>query len=259
MPDRYVIPSLNRAVGVLEQLAEQPEGLSLAQLTRETGIPKSTLYRILTTLQERECVVFDKERNRYRLGLKLWELGSAFLNQSDLYSAAVGTMKELAETCGESIFLGVLDDGEVVYVRRRESPKSVMAVRKLGQRVPVHCTATGTAMMAFLPSEDVKQILDGHAQERFNPKTVTDPSKLKRRLEHVRETRVAVVDGEYNEELLCVASPVLDETHEPRAALTVAMLSTQASEERVQEIVPLVRRSAQRLSRELGYVPKAAA
>jgi len=241
-------------VVVLERLAEKPEGLSLAALTRETGFPKSTLYRILTTLQKQECVAYDEDRKRYHLGLKLWELGSAFLNQSDLYSAAVGTMKELAEACGESVFLGVLDDREVVYVRRRESPKSIMAVQKLGQRVPAYCTATGSAMIAFLSSEEVERILDERALQRFNPKTVTDPAKLKQRLEQIRETKVAVVDGEYNEELLCIASPVLDETHRPCAALTVVMLSSQASEAQVREIAPLVRRAAGRLSQELGYV-----
>lgn len=254
MSNRYVIPSLDRAITVLEHLAREPDGLSLAELTERTEYPKSTLFRILSTLQERACITCDGERNRYRLGLKLWELGRAFLAQSDLYTAAVAYMKQLAETCGESVFLGVLDEGEVTYVRRMESPKSVMVVRKLEQRVPAYCTATGEAMMAFLPSRQVDKILDDHPLEPVNPKTVTDRKELYRRLEQIRRTKVAVVDGEYNPDLLCIASPVLDETHRPCAALTVALLSSQAGQERIQRISEHVRKAARGLSQDLGYV-----
>ena len=256
-PERYIVPSLDRAVDVLEWLAREPDGLSLGALTQKTGIPKSTLFRILVTLQRRQCVVYDDDRSRYSLGLKLWELGSAFINQSDLYRTADAYMKQLAEACGESVFLGVLDEAEVIYVRRMESPRSVAVVRKLGQRVPAYCTATGEAMLAFLAPEQVDRLLAREPLQTFNAKTVTDYDALQERLARIRQERVAVVDGEYNAELLCIASPVLDDRNRPCAALTVAMLSSQANEARIEETCVRVRQAAHRLSRDLGYVEAA--
>lgn len=253
LDDRYTIPSLDRAIEVLAVLSEEREGLNLAELTRRTGVPKSTLYRILMTLRGRECVFFDEDRKVYRLGLRLWELGSVYLEQSDLYSAAVPYMKELAETCKESIFLGVLHGAEVTYVRRMESPESVMAVQKLGQRAPAYCTATGRAMLAFMPEQDFNRILDEQELDVFTPKTDTDPARLREALARVQEEGVAIVDGEYNPQLLCVAAPVRDATHQAVAAVTVAMLSAQASDTRVQNAAKAVRQAAERLSRNLGY------
>lgn len=252
--DRYTIPSLDRAIEVLERLAGREEGLSLAQLVRETDIPKSTLFRILTTLQRRGCVVTEEDSKKYRLGLKLWELGSAYLGQSDLDSAAVPYMKELAERCEESVFLGVMDGGEVIYVRRMESPKSVLAVRKLGQRAPAYCTATGEAMLAFTPAGEVGRLLDGHPLRTYTSRTCTDRDELRMRLEKIRKEGVAVVDGEYNAQLLCISAPVLDDTSRACASLTVAMLSAQATDESIQKTKKAVRQAAQTLSGELGYL-----
>ncbi len=251
---RYSIPSLSRAIEVLELLARHKGGLSLAEITRKTDIPKSTLFRILATLQHQRCVAAHESNGKYRLGLKLWELGNAYLGQSDLDSAAVPYMKELAGACAESVFLGVLDEREVIYVRRIESPKSVMVVRKLGQRAPAYCTATGEAMLAFMPHDEVERIFDEHELRVYNPKTNTNRGELWRRLKQIRMQGVAVVDGEYNAKLLCVSAPILDESARPRASITVAMLSEKSNIERVQEVQGLVRQAAQGISSELGYL-----
>lgn len=252
--DRYTVTAIDRAVDVLERLARHQEGVRLAQLAKETGIPKSTLFRIMSTLQARRCVVRDEERKTYRLGLKLWELGNAFLDQSDLQDGAVNYMKQLAEACEESVFLGVLDQGEVVYVRRVESPKSAVVVRKLGQRAPVHCTATGMAMLAFRPDDEVERFLEEYELESFTPQTTTSREALRENVEQIRQARVAVVDGEYNPALLCVASPILDEVGRPIAAFTAALLSAQVDDDRVAMVKEQIRQAAQNLSKERGYL-----
>lgn len=256
MSSRYTVTALDRAVDVLDRLVQHREGVRLATLVKETGIPKSTLFRILSTLQERQCVVRDEERKTYRLGLKLWELGNAFLDQSDLQDAAVNHMKRLAETCGESVFLGVLDQGEVVYVQRVESPKSAVVVRKLGQRAPVYCTATGMALLAFRPDEEVDRLLAEQELTAFSPNTTTSRAALRQKVEQIRQTHVAVVDGEYNPSLLCVSSPILDERGHPVAAFTAALLSAQVDDERVSLVKEQIKRAAHNLSRERGYLGK---
>ena len=253
MNERYVIPSLDRAIHVLGVLAEERRGLTLAELTRATDIPKSTLFRILITLQKHHCVAVDTDGGAFRLGSHLWELGNSFADQSDLFRTSSAQMEALANECGETVFLSKLEDGEVVYLRRMESPRSVTVVKKLQSRVPVHCTATGIALMAWMSPEEVGAILDKHGMEAFNETTITDRKVLDERLLEARRREYAVVDGEYNRELLCVAAPVLDHHQRPCAALTVAMLSSQVTDyEQVERAGAAVRAAARAVTRQMG-------
>lgn len=251
--NQYTVTSLDRALDVLEVLAETDGGQTLADLARLTDIPKSTLFRILSTLHDRSCVDLDVETKKYTLGLKLRELGSAFIEKTTIDSAAAPYMRDLAESCGESVFLALLDKPEVVYIRRMESPNSVMMVRKLGHRAPIHSTATGEAMLAFLAEEQREEILSKMDFEAHNPRTVTDPGKLRERLQRIREEGVAVVDGEYNPELLCISAPILGAGGNVEAAITVAMPSSEASPERIQSVSEEVKEKALGVSQQMGY------
>jgi len=251
---RYTITSLDRAVDVLEVLANADTGQTLADIARKTDIPKSTLFRILSTLQNRDCVTLDVDTKAYSLGLKLWGLGSAFLQETDLDSSAVPYMRDLAEDCEASIFLAIMDGTEVVYIRRMESPNSVMMVQKLGHQAPVYCTATGEAMLAFHSEERREEIIEEMDFAAHTPHTNTDPEEFRRRLRQVRDEGVAVVDGEYNPELLCISAPVLGRRGAVEAAITVALPSSEARPERIQRIKREVREKALGLSREMGYL-----
>jgi len=146
--------------------------------------------------------------------------------------------------------LGTLDGGDVVYVRRIESPRSVVVVRKLDSRAPVRDEAMGEAMLAFLPDEDIERVVESLNMEAHTASINTDRDTLCRLLDTVQ------ADGEYNPKLLCVSALVLDGTGHVRAAITVAMLSSQATEERVADAKRHVRRATQSVSRELGYLEK---
>jgi DNA-binding IclR family transcriptional regulator len=163
-------------------------------------------------------------------------------------------MRDLAERCGESVFLALLDRTEVVYVRRMESPHSVMMVRKLGHRAPVYATATGEAMLAFLPEEEQDAIIREMDFAEHSAQTNTDPDALRRELATVREEGVAVVDGEYNPELLCISAPIFGAEGTVEAAITVAMPSAEASAERIASVAEAVRENALGVSRQMGYV-----
>lgn len=256
MTDRYLIPSLVRAFDVLDLLSRAPRGLTQAELSRQTEIPKSTLFRILVSLQKLRCVVESTDGKRYLLGSHLWELGSRYVDRFDVHAASAWHMESLAQESGETVFLGMMEEGRVVYMRRMESPKSVTIVKTLGQRVPAHCTATGVAMLAYLPETEIDAIIEKHGLEAYNASTITTPAQLHRRLDEVRTQGVAVVNGEYNADLLCISAPVFNHAGRPVVSLTVAMLSSQANPEHSRLIAGMVHRAAQNFSLELGYLEK---
>jgi DNA-binding IclR family transcriptional regulator len=247
MYERYVIPSVDRAFEVLSVMASTNRSLSLAELGRITSIPKSTLFRILTTLRKKNCVVAEQDGRKFRIGARMWDLGSSYVEQFEVYHAALPHMQSVAEVSGDTVFLGTVEEGEVFYTRRVESPVSITAVKKLGHRAPVHKTATGLAILAFMSDDEAQPImrsLDAEAVER-----------VRKRLATIVEKGYAVVDGEHNAELLCVSAPVFDHTGAPQASITIAMLSNQvaATGETVASRGELVKRAARNLSTEMGF------
>lgn len=254
--DTYIIPSVDRTLDLLELLAEEAQGLSLAELARRTGFPKSTVFRILATLEARQVVVLDLHTRRYHLGHLLWSLGHRYVERSDLYEKAAPVMQRLAERSGETVFLGKLEDGEIIYMRRIESPRSIAIVKKLGQRVSATSTATGRAILAFLPAAELDGIIERHGLGAYTASTVTDVTELRRSLAQVHADGFAIVNGEYNSELLCISAPVFDHTGHSRASITIAMPGSAAPPvPRQRELGALVREYAERLSCELGYLP----
>jgi DNA-binding IclR family transcriptional regulator len=253
LKQRYIIPSLDRAFQVLDLLAREPDGQTLAELSRRTSIPKSTLFRIMATLQLHHCVQWVAEEGCYRLGHYIWELGRGFVDQCQPYRIAEGHMKRLSETTGETVFMARLEGSIVVYLRRVDGTKAVAMMRNLGQSTPVFCTATGRAILAFLPEEDVDAVFDGEEIIAWTETTITDRTALKQCLAQVRRQGYAVVDSEYNRELLCISAPVFDHHDRPCAALTLAMLSSQRMQTGlIQQYAILVRESADAFSRDLG-------
>jgi len=251
---RYAVPAVDRATEVLEILASSREGISLAELTARTGVPKSSLFRILATLEHRQYVTQDHERKKFALGLKLWELSNAKLEKIDLVTVASKHMKWLAHETHESIFLAILDRGEVIYLQRMESPATVKAVTKLGWRAPVHCTATGQVLIAFLPDHEIDTILQSQALCSFNKNTITNVNQLKKKLKQIRAAGFAVADGEYNADLLCISAPIRDRSKSVIAALTVAMLShISDKDKKVARVAQLLKKAGDSISKELGY------
>lgn len=253
MTERYIIPSLDRAIQVLSLLAEENQGMNLADLGRRSGIPKSTLFRILATLQHRNCVQYSEDERRYSLGHYLWALGRGFVDQSHPHRAAGRHMKNLSEATGETVFMGRLESNIMVYTRRVDGTNAVAMMRNLGQSTPIYCTASGRAVLAFLPKREAEDVLKSQHYIAHTDRTVTDRTALEKCLAHVRCQGYAVVDAEYNEDLLCISAPVFDHENRPCAALTLAMLSSQrAHTELIERYASLVRENALAFSRDLG-------
>lgn len=255
MPVDYTVPAIDRAVRLLEILSLAPQGRSLAQLADELGVPKSTLFRILHTLEEHAVVVEDPDRKLFTLGMKLLEWGNAALSRIDLKTVAHPYLQKLAHETRESFYLAILDHGDVIIVDHVDTPEVWKMVTRLGHRSPLHCTATGLVLIAELEHSEIDRLMGRKGLKKFTDSTITAMAALKRRLAAVRRDGYSVVDGEYKPDLCAIAVPIRDHSGSIVASLMTAIPSERyrKSRQRAKELIAILNRSASQISGRLGY------
>ncbi len=188
----YRVQVIDRVLHVLEILANVESALTLVELSKQLGLPKSTVLRLLMVLEGHRFVEKDAQNGVYRLGLRLFELGSKALAQFSLSDRAKPYLERLVFTTGETAFVCVLDDGEVLSLARVESPRTVRIPSTVGWRAPVHCTAVGKALLAFLPEPDLKALVKKRKLHAYTPNTITSLPRLRSELQLVCERGYAV-------------------------------------------------------------------
>lgn len=247
------VQALDRALDMLELLATSEGPLRLVELSERVGLHKSTVHRLLATLARRRYVERDPVSGCYRLGLKVFELGSWFFNHIELRHEARPFMQQLVDQTLETAHLGILDDGQVVYIEKVESPQTIRMYSGLGKRAPAHCTSMGKVLLAALPEAELDLIIARRGLPRYTSNTIVDPVELKEHLRRVRAQGFAIDDTEHEEAVRCAGAPVRNYRGEVVAALSVAAPAVRLTRERMTEVVELVRTTALKISRRLGY------
>lgn len=261
MTKDYTVPAVQRTIQVLEILAASPSGFSLADLSRQTGIPKSSLFRILLTLDRSSVVHLDEARGTYSLGTKLIDWGNQALDKIDLKTITHPHLVRLANETRESYYVAVLDDYEVIIIDRADTPEMWRIVARLGNRSPVHATASGQVLIADLSADVLESVLSRGGLKRYTSVTITSVSRLAKRLKEVRETGYAVADAEYKPDLCVIAVPIRDYHGRSVAALMTALQSERAHRNKtiITGIIGTLKQEAASISRQLGFVAASAA
>ncbi len=251
----YKVPAIDRMVQVLEILSKAPRGISLAELTVMTKIPKSTLFRILFTLQKYSVVSEDPERKTFTIGLKPIEWGNAALEKIDLKVIAHQYLVNFAYETKESIYLTVLDDGEIIIIDRVDTPDVWRIVARLGTRSPFHCTATGQVIVSDLPDEEVNKLIREKGLKKYNPRTISSPAELKKKLKKVHKQGYAVADKEYKEDLVAIAVPIYEHSGRVIASLMTAIQSDHAKRNKkyIDVLIEALKKEAYNISHKIGY------
>jgi IclR family acetate operon transcriptional repressor len=239
-----LVQSLSRALGLLDSLAESPDGISLSDLSQQVGLSVSTTHRLLTTLEQQRYVRCDPATRRWSIGLQAFIVGSVFVKARDLLEIARPRMRGLMEESGETVNLAVLDGGEVIFLAQVECRQMMRALAPPGVRVPLHCSSLGKALLAALPEAEIGRILRQHGLPRLTPKTVTTVARLRADLAQARERGYALDDQEHSIGLRCVAAAVFDEHREQVGAVSLSGPAVRIPDERVAILGDLVRKTA---------------
>ena len=183
--------------------------------------------------------------------MKLWELGSLAMRQASWIERVHPYLERLTETAGETTHLAVLSDGQVLYVDKVETSRSLRMPSQVGRRLPAHCSSVGKALIAYLPDEAIASIAARRGLPRFTPHTITTHDELRRELVRVRELGYAVDREEIEEGLACIGAPVRDHTGEVVAGVSIAgpssRLRPDTIEQRARQVVGVARQMSEAL------------
>ncbi len=251
----YQLHSLDRAVSVLEVLGQSDTPLSLSEICQRMSLHKSTAHRSLMVL-ERSALIERTQENRFRLGLKLYELGNRAVEQIDLRARVQPFFRRLSTQVGETVHLSVLQKTSVVYLDKAEPNRRVCMSSKIGTSNPVYCTSMGKAMLAFQPEEVIEQIIAKIRFVRHTTKTLTSREALLKALERVRRRGYAIDDEEIEVGVRCVGAPIFDENRRPIAAVSVSGPASRITVHSVPAIAEHLLRCCREISASLGMHTK---
>ena len=249
------IRSLDKGMEIIEVVAAEPRGLSVAEIARQLGFNVSTTHHLVATLRRRGFLDQDPETRLYRLGYRLVSVVNEFVSEADIYAVGAGPTRELRDVSGATAYLTVLQDHEIFVVFEATGGHPVQTRRpRLPGQMCLHGIASGKTLLAYLPDERRRALLAEMPLTRFTPNTITTPHELETELAAIRAQGYALDREEWLVGLACVAVPVFDRNGACVATASVAYPAVQV--ERRDELIRRVGETAARISASLGYVER---
>ena len=243
------VPSLERALIILELLATSRAGLTLPEIATELRLPKSSVHCLLVTLERHRYLHRNDRTSRYMFGSKLFSLGNMSLNGLRVRQVAGPHMRSLTERTGLTTHLGVLERYEAVLMEKVDPPGVFKIATWLGKRMDLHCTSIGKALIAHLPEEELGRIARETGLPRHNDNTVKSFAKLREELARSRRLGYYIDDEEDEIGYRCIGMPVCDESGEVAAAISVSGSTAQVREENSTELAKQLMRTVEAIAK----------
>ncbi len=248
------VQSVDRALSILETLAEDDEGYRLRDLAIRTGLSASTVHRLLATLESRRFVQFDRAESKWHVGSRAFTVGASFARRRNFSAQAIPYLRKLRDLTRETANLAVVDDEFIILLTRMESREIMRSLTQVGGRVAMVTSGVGKAVLATYSDEDVGAVIRHHGMPRLTEKSIVRPSDLFRELEKIRQQGFAIDDEEACMGLRCIAAVVYNDCAEPLAAISVSGMTSRLTDDRLPEVGQIVRDVAGELTVALGGV-----
>ena len=252
------VKSAERVVQVLELLAAQPQGLGFGEICEALSLPKSSAHALLSTLVTANFLRFDPATRCYHVGVRVFEVGQAFVQGLDVAREALPRLEALREAVNETAQLAILEGVENVYVAKVEAPHHLKLASGVGLRLPAHATALGKVLLSGLSDEEVRKRYEGRSLERFTDHTIGTVEELLAQLKQVRVVGFSLDEGEHTPGVHCTAVPIRNHREEVIAAMSVSVPTVRHSPETRLRILQALQQEAGSLSRTLGCPSEAA-
>lgn len=209
---------------------------------------------MLVTLEYRKYVKKDPVNNKYKAGIKLFELGNLAINKLEVRSEVRPYLEELMTNTGETIHLGILDDNEVVYIDKVESPQTIRMYSKVGKRAPAHCTGLGKVLLVYSSPEVIDKFIEENGLPAYTNNTITEADVFKKHLDKIRKQGFGMDNVEHEKGIRCVAGPIFDYTGNIVAAFSISWPTMRETEDKISNFIQLVQTYSKKISRALGLI-----
>jgi IclR family KDG regulon transcriptional repressor len=247
------VRSVERALDILLCFTREEPTRSLTQISESIHMSKTTVHRLLATLENKRFITRDKVTGLYRLGFRFIEMASLVLQDVQLHRWAHPYLERLAAECDETVDLSILDGSHVMYLDVIESPQRVKLAAAVGQRLPAFCTASGKAMLAHLPVEQVEKIL-GENHTEYTERTPMSIPDILEDLRVTAERGYAISEQEYEPDINAVAVPILDADNHPIASIAIVGPSFRLTKDRLPGLGESIRKVTQMICNEVGLL-----
>lgn len=250
--ENMTLQTVGRALNILEMIAERP--MTQKEMENETGLNRTTMSRLLFTLASRKYIEKEPSTGRYKIGLKVVELGSVMLNQIELKTEALPHLRELTQNVGRVCHMGILSQGEVVYIEKIEPMTSIRMFSGIGKRVPVHSTSLGKALLMDKTEEEIIRILKDKGMPKFTDNTIIRQQEFLREIAKSKARGYAIDNAENEPDIFCVAAPVTDYRNKVVAAISTTGRDGEFVHEPKSGIIKAVKDTAGEISKKMGYL-----
>lgn len=243
---------MDRAFDIIELLSQEQNPMSLTEISRSTGISKSTVYRLLHAMNVRHYVEKDKN-SCYSIGVKLVEVVSCHINGLELQTEAKPFLSVLRSELNLTVHLGILDADEVIYIEKMDLYSTAMIYSQIGYRSPAYCSSMGKCLLSCLSGDELEEALYNCKFKKFTVNTITNIQDFKQHLKKVRRNGWAIDDEEYILGSRCVGAPIYDYRGDAIASISASGSSNQVTYEKLPMIIEQVKETAMQISRRMGY------
>ena len=247
------VPSLERALHILEILADSHRGLTLADLTTRTRLPKSSVHSLLLTLERTGYLHRSEVTGRYLFGTKLFSLATKSISRLELKEQAHPFLLPLAQDSGLTVHLAIPERGTAILIEKIDPPGLIRLATWPGKQMDLHCTGVGKALLAHLPKEEVSKLIRGYGLPQHNSKTLSSAKRLREELAHILEQGYSYDDEEDEIGLRCIGAPIFDRNRVCIAAISIAGTTAQIHPDNLDALARRVRQAADAISFQMGF------
>jgi DNA-binding IclR family transcriptional regulator len=251
--ERGGIQSLERAFAILEEVARNREGINVADLGKAVGLHNSTTFHLVKTMAQLGYISQVRDSKRYRIGSGLFTLAAGALEENSFLAVATPVLETLTGETGEAAHFAIRSGNNIVVIARTAGSGLLQMVDRNGGQRPAHGTALGKVLLSPLNDAQIRQFLGTAPLTKFTPKTIVERDALLREIAEVRRTGIAYDDGEFDEEIRCVAVPVYDFAGRVAGAVGISGAVWRLSLQSLQGKAEQVREAARTISAQLGY------
>jgi DNA-binding IclR family transcriptional regulator len=248
------LQSVDNALRILELFSANVQELGVSDVSRMLGMGRSTAHRLLTTLENRGFVEQNLNTGKYKLGIKIVNIGANILGRLNIIEVCHPYLEQVSHETGETCHLALYGQGEITFVDKVSGKNPAIMSSTIGLKRSAHSTGTGKMLLAFRPENELEKYFGSSPLRRFTPTTITDGRELKEYLEKVREQGYSEDQQESDEGLVCFAAPIRNSTGKVVAAISVSGAASRMNSHR-EDMIAKIKDAAERASRSCGWSP----